>query len=203
MAKQTILGIRVNDEQRGQFERAAKAAGKKISEWLRDVAIAVVAPPKAAELPEPGTIWLNETTGRFEKVPIQMSPQPQSGVSIVQLEQGEESTQYPIGVSPKALEYAAAAEAPIGRSITEFLLLKGSHVEVDLAEGPDRTVTVTRRSWLPELQKLAGRDDAMDLFNDLLNGRTLRRPPKWDGMNLEQRAIYLDEHCPLDAKEEW
>lgn len=48
MPRESIIGVRVSDEQRGQFERAATAAGKSVSAWLRDLGAAAIAPPKAA-----------------------------------------------------------------------------------------------------------------------------------------------------------
>lgn len=45
----SIIGVRVEDERRAQFERAASAQGKKVSEWLRDLGIAAVSPPAAVK----------------------------------------------------------------------------------------------------------------------------------------------------------
>ena len=40
-----IIGVRVSNERREQFERAAKGDGKSVSEWLRDLGVAAIAPP--------------------------------------------------------------------------------------------------------------------------------------------------------------
>lgn len=43
MAK--LIGVKLQDDQAGQFGRAAKAAGKTVASWLRDLGAAAVAPP--------------------------------------------------------------------------------------------------------------------------------------------------------------
>ncbi len=41
-----IYGVRVDEDRKGQFERAARAAGKTVTGWLLDLGIAEVSPPK-------------------------------------------------------------------------------------------------------------------------------------------------------------
>lgn len=41
-----MIGLWLPDEQHGQFSRAAKATGKSLSDWIRDLAAAAIAPPK-------------------------------------------------------------------------------------------------------------------------------------------------------------
>jgi len=48
MPKSHIIGVRVEDDRWAQFDRAARAAGKNVSEWLRDLGIQEIAPPLAA-----------------------------------------------------------------------------------------------------------------------------------------------------------
>jgi len=50
MAKQRIIGVRVDEEQSAQFERAAKAVGKSVSEWMRGLGAREIAPPDEYEV---------------------------------------------------------------------------------------------------------------------------------------------------------
>ena len=100
MAKNRIIGVRVDEEQSEQFERAAKVVGKKVSDWLRDLGAAEVAPPKIV------------TSGWSE-------PPSFSGYEGVTIE-----APHPVVV----LEHAARAEAPIGRSVTEFLMTNAAKI---------------------------------------------------------------------------
>lgn len=65
MAKNRIIGVRVDEGQSEQFERAAKAAGKKVSDWLRELAVRAIAPP-----PDLGTMLKAATEGREGWMPI-------------------------------------------------------------------------------------------------------------------------------------
>ncbi len=51
LKKSVIIGVRVDPAQATKFVNAAKAAGKHVSTWIRDVAIAAI---EAPALPMPG-----------------------------------------------------------------------------------------------------------------------------------------------------
>lgn len=55
MSKSARMIIRIEPEQAAQFERAAKFAEKSVSEWLRDLGAAAVAPPP--ETLKPGDVF--------------------------------------------------------------------------------------------------------------------------------------------------
>jgi len=55
MARDRIIGVRVDGVQSDQFERAAKNVGKKVSDWLRELGAAAIAPP------QPSVMEINRT----------------------------------------------------------------------------------------------------------------------------------------------
>jgi hypothetical protein len=175
--------VQVDDDRKGQFERAARAAGKTVPEWLRDLGIMAVAPPIPRPNPSPG---------------MQVVKQP--------------VTSHPV----TALEHAARAESPIGRSVTEFLLSK-TQVKVEnegyVGTGDQSAIAPATpyevdpddkpfKPWISELKRLqrmgeVDPGESADEERRKLDSVGFQTPKGWIRWTLEQRADYLDIHHPL------
>ena len=139
--------------------------------------------------------WLVEAIrGKLDRAtepPRRLDPKPT--LSRRDLEDGETvTTDHP----QSAIEHAARAEAPIGRSVTEFLLTQGPTVPV-AAEPP----APAARAWLPELMKLRKRAEYEDVTEDFtaLIGGPFRPPKGWAQWDVKRQAAYLEENHPLDG----
>ena len=172
MAREIIKSVRLGEEEAGQFERAAKALGKGVSEWLRDLGVAAVAVPSQADRTIEGSgSQLDRTVGAGYTEDI-WGP----GLG-------------PLGLSER-LE-AAGLNPPADKG----------QVPWEPAKVVFEAATATTRHWLPELTRLQqiGEEDpgtAADEFQTLLGGE-IRFPKGWLSWDLRRRAAWLDEHRPL------
>lgn len=188
MDKEVFISIRLASQQKEQFGRAAKSAGKTVAAWLRDLGAAAIAPPLAVG-PSRSPQYVENAVSRIhaEQVEDKMFG-PLIGPSRslfnpdkpVPLERIHDAISSSLGedvataYAPKVLEHAAGAEAPIGRSVTDFLM-----------------------SAVP---KVGGRG----LFNPehflSLCGGEFRPPKGWGVWDVKKRAAWLDANRPLEAK---
>lgn len=177
MARQHIIGVRVEEERLEQFERAAKREGKKLSEWLRDLAITEIAAPLSSVVREKRT------------------PQPAYGTT--RLSPAE------IAASIPGVKLGTAPEAFIGEDgqMFQFAVAQDPN-SFDVANAP--TEEITTKPWLPELTRITKLSEfdpgsATEELNALIG--SLFRPPKgWMAWSLQKRAAYLDETHPLEGK---
>lgn len=181
-----IIGFRATEEQIAGYELAAKKANMPVSEWARklcDVA--------AGELSSTGfhkdaftMVW--PAVGHDVKVTHEDGSQ--EIITIAEQEQAIQSA-YPQSV----LEHAAKAEAPIGKSVTEFLLKTAPkitiHQELDiLLPGHDD----------PDYEGRCIKD-----FGKKILEQAARSLPGWKKLTWEQRHAKLKEQRDGTSADGW
>lgn len=93
--------------------------------------------------------------------------------------------------APTALEHAARAEAPIGKSVTEFLLENPPKVQ-----GDPRSIVGFARGDSEEILVVAApvdewQDKCLKAFGAKVMASAARSIPRWDRMSWEQRHEFL------------
>lgn len=172
MAQERIIGVRVNEDRHGQFERAAKRDGKKVSEWLRDLGIAAISPPVPRTTPTPPDTRSIAAFSRGDDQP--RSKAQELAATIPGLRVG-------FGVSPSTGDLPAIAPASSNEVDSDAKLFK---------------------PWILELQRLqrmgeVDPGEAADEERRKLDSVGFQTPKGWMRWTLEQRADYLDQHHPL------
>lgn len=90
--------------------------------------------------------------------------------------------------TPTALEHAAKAEAPIGRSVTDFLLNNPPRVSVDMAQDRGVFIEVTET----EVVEIDGwHAQCLQDFGVKVLTTAAKSVPRWERMNWQQRHEFL------------
>lgn len=160
MARTRIIGVRVNQEESEQFERACKAKELVVSEWLRELG-------RAEIRGTPSTIERVRTAQEIKPNTFDVNSDPWDGA------EGEEIETL---FAPGILEMAAKADAGIGRSVAGFLMDSKTKISAGVSsmEGTE-AVAPKSLSFLNNICRLTQGD-----ANEELLARTKGKVPPAD-----------------------
>lgn len=166
--------IRISEEQKAQFERAAKAAGKGLSEWFRDLGAREIAPPAPAA-----------TQNRIAESDHRSVPTEPRGPRMTAAELVRKIPGLSLGFGG-----AKGASGNLGGpSVAE-------DEPIDIGDAPVEDVASWLDKWT-ELRRM-GESDPGSAHEEMQRLAPKFKPPRgfmqWP---LRQQAAYLDEAFPL------
>lgn len=200
MAKGKLLMLRVDEEQHGQFTRAAKAAGKTASAWLRDLGAREIAPPTttltahsgpplvAGSMPVPAL-----QGGAILHVEAERGQRRKTAAELVDSIPGVRLGGFGgIDMATNPQEALDSANALIDKWAQEPYYVGNAPVE-----------EITTKPWLPLWTKLVQKiNDDPDSFYEEVNRLCPGFKPTqafWK-LPIERQAAALDEKYPLEAE---